>query len=172
MTDTHMAGMEAALVMCVLWEFWRSGDIKGLLRSSSLWSLCIPAFQALPSRQSIKELYLFSWTREEAVSYMVENTDLSESGANSQILRYIRWPGQACAYKIGQLKLKELRKTAEDKLGWAVLSQVEKLTNTQLSLTDKPVLQVTILTWSSSITLYWTLVRVLWVSWSSRWTAG
>ena len=81
-----------------------------------------------------------------AVNYIVENTDLSEGQASGQVVRYIRWPGQACAYKIGQLKLKELRKTAEDKLGWAVLSQARKLTNTQLSLTDKPVLQETILT--------------------------
>lgn len=57
------------------------------------------------------------WTREEAVQFMLENTPNSEQDIRSEVDRYISWPGQALAYKIGELKIKELRKLAEDKLG-------------------------------------------------------
>jgi uncharacterized protein (DUF885 family) len=57
------------------------------------------------------------WTREEAFEFMKKNTPNSELDIQSEIDRYISWPGQALAYKLGELKMKELRKMAEQKLG-------------------------------------------------------
>jgi len=57
------------------------------------------------------------WTREQAFEYMKKYTPTSDQDLQSEIDRYISWPGQALAYKIGELKIKELRKRAEDKLG-------------------------------------------------------
>ena len=56
------------------------------------------------------------WTREQAVNYLANNTALSLHEVNTEINRYISWPGQALAYKMGELKIKELRKRAEEKL--------------------------------------------------------
>ncbi|MGK2861967.1 MAG: DUF885 domain-containing protein [Chitinophagaceae bacterium] len=61
-------------------------------------------------------LHTKGWTREQAVTYLSENTALSLHEVNTEINRYISWPGQALAYKTGELKIKELRKRAEDKL--------------------------------------------------------
>lgn len=57
------------------------------------------------------------WTRERAIEFFLENTALSELNVISEIERYIAWPGQALAYKIGQLKISELRTKAEKTLG-------------------------------------------------------
>ncbi len=56
------------------------------------------------------------WTREEAVDFMASNTALSLHEVNTEINRYIGWPGQAVSYKIGELKIRELRKSAEKRL--------------------------------------------------------
>ena len=61
-------------------------------------------------------LHTKEWTREQAVNYLAENTALSIHEVNTEINRYISWPGQALSYKIGELKIKELRKKAEEKL--------------------------------------------------------
>jgi uncharacterized protein (DUF885 family) len=61
-------------------------------------------------------LHTKGWTREQAVNYLAENTALSLREVNTEINRYISWPGQALAYKMGELKIKELRKRAEDRL--------------------------------------------------------
>lgn len=57
------------------------------------------------------------WTREEAVQYYLENIPNPEGDVRAEIDRYIVWPGQATAYKIGMLKIIELRQEAEKKLG-------------------------------------------------------
>lgn len=57
------------------------------------------------------------WTREQAVKYYLDNIPNPEGDVRAEIDRYIVWPGQATAYKIGMLKITELRKTAEDTLG-------------------------------------------------------
>lgn len=57
------------------------------------------------------------WTREEAIDYMVQNTGMTTTEVITEIERYIVWPGQACAYKIGMLKILELREKAKKKLG-------------------------------------------------------
>ncbi|WP_136481272.1 DUF885 domain-containing protein [Cognatitamlana onchidii] len=57
------------------------------------------------------------WTREQAIQYSLENEAKSRSKIESEIERYMANPGQALSYKIGQLKMLELRKRAEDKLG-------------------------------------------------------
>ncbi|PQJ82669.1 DUF885 domain-containing protein [Polaribacter glomeratus] len=56
------------------------------------------------------------WTREQVVNYMSENTALSLHEINTETDRYISWPGQALSYKIGELKIRELRKKAENEL--------------------------------------------------------
>jgi uncharacterized protein (DUF885 family) len=61
-------------------------------------------------------LHAKGWTKEQAVKYLSENTALSLHEVNTEINRYIAWPGQALAYKIGELKIKELRKKSEEKL--------------------------------------------------------
>lgn len=57
------------------------------------------------------------WTREEAIEYMVRNTGMTRSAVVTEIERYIVMPGQACAYKIGMLKILELRAKAKQALG-------------------------------------------------------
>lgn len=62
-------------------------------------------------------MHALGWTRERAVAYVMENTALKRSDVESEVDRYIGWPGQACAYKVGQLKVLELRSRAEAALG-------------------------------------------------------
>jgi uncharacterized protein (DUF885 family) len=57
------------------------------------------------------------WTREQAVDYLASNTALSMHEVGTEIDRYIAWPGQALAYKIGELTLWDLRREAETALG-------------------------------------------------------
>jgi uncharacterized protein (DUF885 family) len=62
-------------------------------------------------------MHYMGWTRDEAIAYFLDNAAKSEADIINEIDRYIGWPGQALAYKIGQLKISELRSRAELKLG-------------------------------------------------------
>ena len=57
------------------------------------------------------------WSREEAVELFLQNTAKTPQDINNEVDRYIAWPGQALAYKIGQLKIMELRDKAKEELG-------------------------------------------------------
>lgn len=57
------------------------------------------------------------WTRQQAVDYMAENTALSLHEVNTEIDRYIGWPGQALSYKMGEITIRNLREQAEQELG-------------------------------------------------------
>ena len=57
------------------------------------------------------------WSKQQAVDFMTENTALSAGNIDAEVNRYITWPGQALAYKIGELKIRELRTRAETALG-------------------------------------------------------
>ena len=57
------------------------------------------------------------WSREQALQYLAENTALSLHNVRTEVDRYIAWPGQALAYKMGELKILELRDRAEQALG-------------------------------------------------------
>ena len=62
-------------------------------------------------------LHSKGWTRDQAIEYLADNTALSMRNVQVEIDRYIAWPGQALAYKIGELTILELRSEAEVKLG-------------------------------------------------------
>ena len=62
-------------------------------------------------------LHSKGWTRQQVLDYMFANSSVSEPDAVAEAERYIAWPGQALAYKTGELKIQELRKRAQDKLG-------------------------------------------------------
>src|SRR5262245_12993717 len=57
------------------------------------------------------------WSRDRALQYLADNTALSRHEVTTEIDRYIGWPGQALAYKMGELKIRELRRRAEQALG-------------------------------------------------------
>ena len=57
------------------------------------------------------------WTREQAPKYFEENSGQPEQNVVAETDRYIPWPGQALAYKVGQLKILELRRNAQERLG-------------------------------------------------------
>ncbi len=57
------------------------------------------------------------WSRERAIEYLIANTGIAESDAVSEIERYFVLPGQACAYKVGMMKILELRELAQAELG-------------------------------------------------------
>jgi uncharacterized protein (DUF885 family) len=62
-------------------------------------------------------IHEYGMTREQAVQMFEENTALTDQNIGTEVDRYIAWPGQALSYMTGQLKIQELRKRAEDKLG-------------------------------------------------------
>lgn len=62
-------------------------------------------------------MHEFKWTRQQAIDFFLENTAKTELDVANEVDRYIGWPGQALAYKIGELKIKALRARAEHELG-------------------------------------------------------
>jgi uncharacterized protein (DUF885 family) len=62
-------------------------------------------------------LHYKRWTREQAIAYMSGNAGMAKSDVEAEIERYIVMPGQACAYKVGMMKLLELRSKAQQELG-------------------------------------------------------
>jgi uncharacterized protein (DUF885 family) len=62
-------------------------------------------------------LHYKKWTREKAMDYMKRTTGMSDTEVRVEIERYIVWPGQATSYKMGMLKILELRQKAQDALG-------------------------------------------------------
>jgi uncharacterized protein (DUF885 family) len=62
-------------------------------------------------------LHSKGWTREQAIQYMLDNSTLAESDVESEVERYIVWPGQALGYKVGDLHIQQLRRYAQDSLG-------------------------------------------------------
>jgi uncharacterized protein (DUF885 family) len=62
-------------------------------------------------------MHYLGWTREQAIEFMAANTALTKLNIVNEVDRYIAWPGQALAYKTGELKFRELRRKAEERLG-------------------------------------------------------
>ncbi len=62
-------------------------------------------------------MHALGWSRQQAIDFFLENAGKAEHDIVVEVDRYIVWPGQALAYKIGELKIKELRRTAEQELG-------------------------------------------------------
>src|SRR5215813_3619030 len=62
-------------------------------------------------------MHSMGWTREQAIQFFKDNTGKTDQDITVEVDRYIAWPGQALAYKIGQLKIRELRTLAEKELG-------------------------------------------------------
>ena len=62
-------------------------------------------------------IHAFGWSRQQAIDYFMQNAGKQEHDVTVEVDRYITWPGQALAYKIGQLKIRELRTRAETALG-------------------------------------------------------
>lgn len=62
-------------------------------------------------------LHELGWTRQQAIDYLASHTALAKLDIEIEIDRYISWPGQALAYKLGEMKMRELRGTAETELG-------------------------------------------------------
>jgi uncharacterized protein (DUF885 family) len=62
-------------------------------------------------------IHAFGWSRQEAIDYLAKHTALPKKSVENQIDRYISWPGQALSYKMGEIKIRELRARSEQKLG-------------------------------------------------------
>src|SRR5688500_3259148 len=64
-------------------------------------------------------IHQFGWSRQRAIDYLKEHVALSEHEITTEVDRYIAWPGQALAYKLGELQIRRHRREAEEKLGAA-----------------------------------------------------
>src|SRR5499425_1654650 len=62
-------------------------------------------------------MHTMGWTRDQAIQFFKDNTGKTDQDITVEVDRYIVWPGQALAYKLGQLKIRELRTDAEKRLG-------------------------------------------------------
>lgn len=61
-------------------------------------------------------MHALGWSQEEAVQMMLQNTAMGEHDARTEVARYITWPGQACAYKVGERFIRKMRTYAETEL--------------------------------------------------------
>jgi uncharacterized protein (DUF885 family) len=77
------------------------------------------SFELLRACRLVADTGLHSrdWTRTQAIRYLVEECDQTESVATNEVLRYMAWPGQALGYKLGELTILELQAKAEKRLG-------------------------------------------------------
>ena len=96
----------------------RLGDEMGLY-SGDLDRLGILSFDAWRACRLVVDtgLHALGWTRDQAIEYMLENTLLARNNVENEVDRYIAWPGQALAYKLGQLEILQLRAEAKAALG-------------------------------------------------------
>jgi len=62
-------------------------------------------------------MHAFGWSRQQAIDYLLQNSAMTLTEVTKEVDRYITWPGQALAYKIGELRIRALRKKAEAALG-------------------------------------------------------
>jgi uncharacterized protein (DUF885 family) len=62
-------------------------------------------------------IHSLRWTRQQAIDYFLDHAPKTELDVVNEVDRYIAWPGQALAYKMGELKIRELRARAEKELG-------------------------------------------------------
>ena len=62
-------------------------------------------------------IHAFGWSREQAMDYLRTRAALSDHEITTEVERYIAWPGQALAYKLGELQIRRHRREAEEKLG-------------------------------------------------------
>jgi len=62
-------------------------------------------------------MHRYGWSRQQAIDYLASHTALSEHEVETEVDRYISWPGQALSYKLGELTIRKLRSEAEAKLG-------------------------------------------------------
>ncbi|MDP5190292.1 DUF885 domain-containing protein [Rheinheimera baltica] len=62
-------------------------------------------------------MHAMGWSRQQAIDYLADNTALSMAEVEAQIDRYITWPAQALSYKIGEIKIRQLRQQAQQQLG-------------------------------------------------------
>ena len=62
-------------------------------------------------------MHALGWSRQQAIDFMAAYTSLTLLNITNEVDRYIAWPGQALAYKIGEIKIRELRSRAEQALG-------------------------------------------------------
>jgi uncharacterized protein (DUF885 family) len=62
-------------------------------------------------------IHLYGWSRARAINYLASHTALSTHEVETEVDRYISWPGQALSYKLGELEIRKLRREAEGALG-------------------------------------------------------
>ncbi len=96
----------------------RLADEMGLY-SSDLDRMGMLSFDAWRCSRLVVDtgIHAMGWSRARAVQYMLDNTVLAENNIHNEVDRYISWPGQALAYKIGQLEIARLRRETEVRLG-------------------------------------------------------
>jgi uncharacterized protein (DUF885 family) len=98
----------------------RLADEMGLY-SSDLERMGMLSYDAWRASRLVVDtgMHAKGWSRAQAVSFMLEHTALAENNIRNEVDRYIGWPGQALAYKVGQLTILRLRAAARAKLGAA-----------------------------------------------------
>ena len=81
-------------------------------------------------------IHHYGWTREQAMEYLASRTALSQHEVGTEVDRYISWPGQALAYKLGEMTIRRVRAKAESELGPAF--DIRKFHDVVLSLGSVP----------------------------------
>jgi uncharacterized protein (DUF885 family) len=87
------------------------------------------------------------WSREQAIEYMIDAEGVEESTAVSEVERYAVWPGQALGYKLGMLKILELRAEAQERLGDRFDIREFNDTVLQVASTPLPYIEATVHEW-------------------------
>ena len=96
----------------------RLADEMGLY-SGDLDRFGIASFDAWRACRLVVDtgMHALGWSRSQAITFMTEHTALGENNIANEVDRYIAWPGQALAYKVGQLELLRLRSEARQRQG-------------------------------------------------------